>query len=78
MELASLPLSFSDTIIAYFTCTWEELSVLVETDRHDSISRVESFFNTITVVDVDIDIDYSLMVSADQPPSGCRSSYSPQ
>jgi len=63
----SLPLSLSDTVIAYFTCTWEELSVLVETDCHDSISRVESFFNTITVVDVDINVDYSLVISTGQP-----------
>jgi len=63
----NLPLSLSDTIIAYFTCPREELSVLVETDCHDSISRVESFFNTITVVDVDINVDYSLVISTDQP-----------
>ena len=75
---ASLPLSFSDTVIAYFTCTGEELSVLVETDCHDSVCRVESFFNAITVVDVDIDVDNSLMVSADQPEPGGRSSHSPQ
>jgi hypothetical protein len=63
----SLPLSFSDTVIAYFTCSGEEFSVLVETDSHDSICRVEGLFNTITVVDVDIDINYSLVISADQP-----------
>ena len=74
-EENSLPLPFSDTIIAYFTCTGEEFSVLVETDCHDSICRVESFFNAITVMDVDVDINHSLMISADQPCSRRRTSY---
>jgi hypothetical protein len=39
----------------------------VETDGHDSIGRVESFFNTITVMDVDIDIYDSLVVPTYQP-----------
>ena len=63
----SLPLPLANTVIANFTCTREEFSVLVETDCHDSVRRVESFFNTITVMDVNVDIHDSLMVSGSQP-----------
>jgi hypothetical protein len=66
-EGQSSPLSFTDTVIAHFSCPREEFSVFVETDSHDSVGRVESFFDTITVVDIDIDVYDSLVISASQP-----------
>lgn len=37
-------------------CTGEVLSVLVKGDCHNSVSGVEGFFNTVTMVNVDINI----------------------
>jgi hypothetical protein len=58
-----IPLSFADTIVTDLTGPWEEFSVLVETDSHDSIGRIEGFFDTITVVDVDVDVEHSGVIS---------------
>lgn len=41
----------------------EELSVFVERASHDSIGRVERFFDSVSVVHVDIDVEDSRMVA---------------
>lgn len=41
-------------------CSWEIILKLMEGAGHDSISQIESFLNTITMMDIDIDIKYSL------------------
>ena len=37
----------------------EVLAILVETDSHDTVGGIESFFNTVSVVTVDIDVQNS-------------------
>jgi hypothetical protein len=51
------------TVVSNFSGPWEEFSVLVEAGRHDSVSRIERLFNTVTVVHVDVDVKHPLMIS---------------
>jgi len=41
----------------------EELSILVQRDRHDSIGCVESFLDSISVMNVDVDVEHSFVVA---------------
>lgn len=47
-----------------FTGPREIFSILVKTDCHHAISRIESFFNAISVVNIDINVQHSCVVSA--------------
>lgn len=42
------------------TSAWEVVFEFVEGAGHDSVGKVESLFNSITVVDIDVDIEHSL------------------
>lgn len=43
--------------------TWEEIiAILVEADRHDSVSQEECFFDTIAMMHIDIDINHARVV----------------
>jgi hypothetical protein len=54
-------LALADTDIAELTGTREVLAVLVERNRHDTISRVEGLFDAIAVVNINIDIKNTLL-----------------
>ena len=41
----------------------EILAILVETDSHDTISGIESFFHSIAVVHVNVNIEYPLVIA---------------
>lgn len=47
---------------AKFASSWEELSVLVEADSHDSVGSVKGFLHTISVVEINIDVQNACMV----------------
>ena len=49
--------SLANTYIAKLASPRKVFAVLVERDGHDAIGRVESFFNTIAVVDVNVDVE---------------------
>lgn len=51
-------------IISYpqVTSSWEVLSVLVKWDCHDSVSGVEGFLYTVTMVNVNVHVQHSLVV----------------
>lgn len=55
--------ALADADISELTGTGEILAVLVKRHRHDSIRRVESLLDTISVVYVDIDIQDALVES---------------
>ncbi len=57
-----LPIHSSRESYAQFTCSREELTILVEAYGHDPISSVKGLFHTITVVDVDINVKDAIMV----------------
>lgn len=40
----------------------EEVPVFVEGDAHDTVSEVESFLNTIAVVDVNVNVQHSSVI----------------
>lgn len=40
--------------------SWEIILELMERASHDSISKIESLLNTITVMDINIDIEHPL------------------
>jgi hypothetical protein len=44
----------------------EVLSVLVERDGHDTVSGIECFLHTITVMNVNVDVQNTLVVSKTQ------------
>jgi hypothetical protein len=54
-------LALADTDIAELTGTREVFAVLVERNRHDTISRVEGLFDAIAVVNINIDIKNTLL-----------------
>jgi hypothetical protein len=59
-EIDRVVLALPNTDVAKFTSTGEVLAVFVERDGHNAISRVESFFNAIAVVNIDINVKDSL------------------
>lgn len=58
-----LPFGIPNTVIPHFSSPREELSILVETTRHDSISSIEGLFDSISMMHVDIDVEDSGVVS---------------
>ena len=56
-------LALTDTNIAEFASAREEFAVLVKRDGHDAIGGVESFLNTITMVNVDVNVENALIVA---------------
>jgi hypothetical protein len=48
--------SFSESDILDVSSSREEFSVFVERTGHDSISRVEGFFDSVSVMNIDIDV----------------------
>lgn len=56
-------LALSDTIVTELTSPREVLSIFVEGSSHDSVGGIESFLNTITVMDIDVNVKNSLLVS---------------
>lgn len=61
-DIESIVLAFPVANILQISSSREEVSISVERDCHDSVSAVESFFDTISMVDIDIDIEYTVMV----------------
>ena len=45
-----------------FTRPGEIFSVLVEADGHDTVSRIERFFDSITVMYINVDVKNTLMI----------------
>ena len=46
-----------------FTGSREVFAVFVETDGHDTISGIESFFHSIAVVHINVNIEYPLVIA---------------
>lgn len=44
------------------TSSWEVFSVLVKWDCHDSVSGVECFLHTVTMMNVNVHVQHSLVV----------------
>lgn len=55
--------SLSESNIFDVSSTREEFTVFVERTSHDSIGRVESFFDSISVVNVDVDVEHSRVIA---------------
>lgn len=62
-EINGIVFARADTDVAKFTGAGEVLAVLVERDRHDAVRGVESFFDTVTVVNIDIYVEDALLES---------------
>ncbi len=62
-EVARVHLAFTDTNVTQLTRSREEFAVLVERTSHDPIGGVESFFDTVAVMNVDIDVQHTRVVS---------------
>lgn len=60
-EVDCIMLALADTDVAELTGTREVLAILVERNRHDTISRVEGLFDAIAVVNINIDIKNTLL-----------------
>lgn len=60
-EVDGIILARSDTNVAQLAGTGEVLAVLVEGYGHDAIGCVESFFDTIAVVNIDINVENALL-----------------
>jgi hypothetical protein len=56
-EVHSVVLSLTDTNITQFACTREVFTILVERDGHDSVSGVESFLDTIAMMNVNVNVE---------------------
>lgn len=54
-------LTLANADISKLASAGEVFAVLVERNSHDSIGGVESFLDTITVVDVDVDVEDALV-----------------
>jgi len=58
----SVALSFSFSNVPKVSSSREEIPIPMETHRHHSIRRKESFFNSITVMNINVNIEDSLVV----------------
>ncbi len=57
IELAS-----SSADILQITSSREIFTIFMETDSHDSVSSVESFLHTVTVMDININVENTLVI----------------
>lgn len=55
--------SLSESNIFDISSPGEEFTVLVERTGHDSIGRVEGFFNSISMVNIDVDVEDSRVIT---------------
>jgi hypothetical protein len=62
-EVDGIVFARADTDVAKFTGAGEVLAVLVEGHCHDAIRGVESFFHTVTMVNIDINVENALLES---------------
>ena len=55
-------LSFGCSCFFQVPCPWEEVAIPMERDCHDAVSRIERFFDTVSMVYVNVDVKYSVVV----------------
>lgn len=53
-------LSLADANVAKLTSTRKVFAILMKRDCHDPISGVESFFDTVAVMNVDVNVEHTL------------------
>lgn len=53
-------LSLANANVAKLSSTRKVFAILVERDCHDPISGIESFFDTIAMMNVDVDVEHAL------------------
>jgi hypothetical protein len=56
-EVDRIVLASADSNVSQLSGPWEVLAVLVEGHGHDSVCRVEGFFNTVAMMDIDVDVE---------------------
>jgi hypothetical protein len=56
-EVHRVVLALTDTNIPQFTCARKVFTVLVERDCHNPVSSVESFLNTIAMMNVNVNVE---------------------
>lgn len=61
-EVDRVILAGANTNVTQFTSTGEVLAILMEGHSHDTIGRVESLLDTISMVHVDVDVQNALLV----------------
>lgn len=54
-------LALADANIAKLSCARKVFAILVEGDGHDTVSAVECFFDTVTMVDINIDVENTVV-----------------
>lgn len=62
-EIAAVVLAGAESDVAQTSCPREELSILVERARHDSIRRVEGFLDSVSVMHVDVNVKDPRMIT---------------
>lgn len=62
-EVDRIVLTRADTNISKLASAREVLAIFVEGDGHDSIGSVESFFDSIAMVDINVDVEDALLES---------------
>ena len=58
-EVDGMVFPVANADIPKFAGAREVFAVLVEGDRHDTVSAVEGFFNAIAVMHIDVDVKYT-------------------
>lgn len=62
-EVDTVVFAQSDSNVAELARARKVFTVFVERDSHDTVGRVEGFFDTITVVDVNVNVKDALFVA---------------
>jgi hypothetical protein len=61
-DVERVVLALSVTDVLDISSPWEEVAEPVEGDSHDSVSAVESLFDSVSMMDVDVDVEHAVVV----------------